>query len=66
MSQADTRKYFAGSAVTATEMDALKDFIGGKTTMTPENLVTILETIKEDRDNTYTSQRRGMIPPDTK
>jgi hypothetical protein len=39
-------------------MDALKDFIGGKTTMTPENLVTILETIKEDRSNTFKTQRR--------
>ena len=65
MSQADTRKYFAGSAVTATEMDALKDFIGGKTTMTPENLVTILETIKEDRNNTFETQRRGLMPPKT-
>lgn len=27
MSQADTRKYFAGSAVTETEMKALQDFI---------------------------------------
>jgi len=27
MSQADMRKYFAGSAVTETEMKALQDFI---------------------------------------
>lgn len=65
MSQADTRKFFAGSAVTENEMNALKDFIGGKTTMTPENLVTILETIKEDRNNTFETQRRGLMPPKT-
>ena len=63
MSQADTRKYFAGSAVTATELSALEDFIGGKTTMNPDNLVTMLKTIKEDRDNTFASQRIGLTVP---
>jgi hypothetical protein len=31
--------------------------------MTPENLVTILETIKEDRSNTFKTQRRWLLPP---
>jgi len=51
------RKYFAGSAVTETEMKALADFIGGTTKMAPDNLVTMLQTLNEDRTNTYNAQR---------
>lgn len=65
MSQADARKYFAGSAVTETEMKALQDFIGGTTKMTPEALVTMLNTLKEDRQSTYNYQRSGLIPSKT-
>ena len=66
MSQADSRKYFAWSAVTETEMKALQDFIWGTTKMTPENLVTMLQTLKDDRTNVYQSQRQWLLPPDTK
>lgn len=61
MSQADMRKYFAGSAVTETEMKALQDFIGGSTKMNPDNLITMLSTLLEDRKNVYRNQRGGML-----
>lgn len=57
MTNADVRKFFAGSAVTATEMKALEDFIGGNTKMQPDNLITLFKTIQEDRDRTYQMQR---------
>lgn len=57
MSQADTRKYFAGSAVTETEMKALQDFIGGTTKMNPQNLITQLQTLLADRKSVYNYQR---------
>lgn len=63
MSQADTRKYFAGSAVTETEMKALADFIGGNTKMNPDNLIKQLTTILEDRKWAYRNQREWMIIP---
>lgn len=63
MSQADMRKYFAGSAVTETEMKALADFIGGTTKMAPDNLVTMLQTLNEDRTNTYNAQREWFQIP---
>ena len=63
MSQADMRKYFAGSAVTETEMKALADFIGGTTKMAPDNLVTMLKTLDEDRTNTYNAQREWFQIP---
>lgn len=63
MSQADMRKYFAGSAVTETEMRALADFIGGTTKMAPDNLVTMLQTLNEDRTNTYNAQREWFQIP---
>ncbi len=66
MSQADTRKYFAGSAVTETEMKALQDFIGWNTKMTPENLITMLDTLNEDRKMVYDSQRQWLELPDVK
>lgn len=58
MTQADIRKYFAGSAVTDTEMSALVDFIGGKTNMQPDNLITQLNTIKNDVKQNYDYQRQ--------
>lgn len=58
MAQADIRKYFAGSAVTDTEMSALIDFIGGKTNMQPDNLVTQLNTIKNDVKQNFAFQRQ--------
>ena len=58
MKQADVRKYFAGSAVTETEMKALEDFIWGNIKMTPNNLVTILNTIKDRTEKEYLSQRK--------
>jgi hypothetical protein len=57
MSQADVRKYFAGSAVTETEMKALEDFIGGNTKMTPVNLISQLNTIRDNTINKYNYQR---------
>jgi hypothetical protein len=57
MNQADVRKYFAGSAVTETEMKALEDFIGGNTKMTPENLISQLNTIRDNTINKYNYQR---------
>ncbi len=67
ISQADTRKYFAGSAVTETEMKALEDFIGGKTSMNAENLKTQLRTIKDNTINNYNNQREyyGLDPIET-
>lgn len=65
MSQADTRKYFAGSAVTETEMKALQDFIGGNTKMNPDNLITMLDTLLKDRRMVYGNQRQGMIVPNS-
>lgn len=64
MSQADSRKYFAGSAVTETEMKALQDFIWGNTKMNPDNLITMLRTLQEDREGVYMSQRIGLLTPD--
>lgn len=63
MSQADMRKYFAGSAVTETEMKALADFIWWSTKMSPDNLVTMLQTLDEDRTNTYNAQREWFQIP---
>lgn len=45
--QAQQRKYFAGSAVTPTEMEALKNFIGGTFRMNPDNLMTQLDTLRQ-------------------
>lgn len=58
MAQADIRKYFAGSAVTDTEMKALEDFIGGTTKMQPDNLITQLKTIQDDVKQNYWYQRQ--------
>lgn len=55
--QATQRKFFAGSAVTPTEMEALKDFIGGTQTMNAENLITQLETVQALAQKKYNSQR---------
>lgn len=63
MSQAELRKYFAGSAVTETEMKALEDFIGGTTKMNAQNLVTMIDTLQVERANTFNNQRAGMDNP---
>ena len=59
MEQADIRKYFAGSAVTDTEMSALVNFIGWKTNMQPDNLITQLKTIRDDTKQNYKYQRQN-------
>lgn len=63
MSQADVRKYYAWSAVTETEMKALEDFIWWKTTDNPDNLITMLKTLQEDRTNLFNSQRQWLLSP---
>ena len=57
MNQADIRKYFAWSAVTDSEMSALVDYIGWNIKMTPNNLLTMLNTIKDRTENLYIKQR---------
>ena len=57
MNQADIRKYFAWSAVTDSEMTALVDYIGWNTKMTPNNLLTMLNTIKNRTESLYIKQR---------
>jgi hypothetical protein len=57
--QAAQRKFFAGSAVTPTEMEALKDFIGGTQDMNPDNLITQLNTVRELSQDEYNNQRRN-------
>jgi len=56
-SQATQRKFFAGSAVTPTEMEALKDFIGGTQNMNADNLITQLQMVQEQAQKKYDSQR---------
>jgi len=64
MTQAERRKRFAGSAVTETEMKALENFIGGTATMTPEKLITMLETVQDKTTREYNSQRALYRKPD--
>jgi hypothetical protein len=63
---ADLRKNFAGSAVTSTELWALKDFIAWSISEVPENLVTKLQTLKEMQTNEYNDQRSMYGIQDTK
>lgn len=58
MTQAQTRKHFAWSAVTPSEMEALQDFIWGNTRMTPNNLLTMLNTIKDRTESQFLLQRK--------
>lgn len=64
MTQAQTRKHFAWSAVTPSEMEALQDFIGWNTKMTPNNLLTMLGTIKDRTESQFLLQRKqfGYTP----
>lgn len=64
MTQAQTRKHFAWSAVTPSEMTALQDFIWGNTKMTPNNLLTMLSTIKDRTESQFLLQRKqfGYTP----
>lgn len=64
MTQAERRKQFAGSAVTETEMKALENFIGGIDTMTPEKLITMLETVQQKTTSQYQNQRALYRKPD--
>jgi len=57
MQQAELRKYFAWSAVTETELEAIKDYIGWDTNMTPNNLMTMLDTIYNRTQSKYGLQR---------
>lgn len=61
--QADERKYFAGSAVTATEMEALKNFIGGNVTDNPDNLITQLKTLHSLNEDEFLRNRQGLEVP---
>lgn len=54
---ADLRKNFAWSAVTATELTALEDFIAWSTKEVPENLITKLQTLKDIQTGLYNDQR---------
>lgn len=56
-SLADVRRTFGGTAVTATELWALRDFIGLDTKMPIENLKTALETNYDTMENKYSTQR---------
>lgn len=58
MKQAWVRKHFAWSAVTPSEMEALVDFIWGSIKMTPNNLMTMLDTIQERTRAQYLQQRK--------
>jgi hypothetical protein len=58
MTQAQTRKHFAWSAVTPSEMEALQDFIWWNTKMTPNNLLTMLNTIKDRTESQFLLQRK--------
>lgn len=55
--QAVQRKFYAGSAVTPTEMQALKDFIGGTQNMNADNLITQLQSVNEQAQKKYNAQR---------
>lgn len=57
MNQADVRRTFAWSAVTATEMKALEDFIGWTTKMNADNLLTILQTVQDKTTSEFLNQR---------
>ncbi len=63
---ANLRKNFAGSAVTSTELDALKDYIAGDITEVPENLITKLETLRDMQKYEYDQQRSMYDLPNTK
>lgn len=65
MNQADMRKYFAWSAVTETEMKALEDFIWWTTKMSAWNLITMIQTLQNDRTNLFNEQRSWLSLPDT-
>ncbi len=57
--QANQRKFFAGSAVTPTEMEALKDFIGGTQNMNADNLIGQIKTLQELSQDKYNFQRKN-------
>jgi len=56
-SLADVRRTFGGTAVTATELWALRDFIGLDTKMPIQNLMTALSTNYDTLENKYNTQR---------
>jgi hypothetical protein len=56
-SLADVRKYYAGSAVTETELKALRDTVGIDTTMPIQNFITALHTNFDQKKSKYDSQR---------
>lgn len=58
MFMANARRAFGGTAVTANEMAALEDFIGGKTTMNVSNLSAMLNTVFKVNRNEYNNQQR--------
>lgn len=58
MLQAETRKNFAGSSVTPSEMTALQDFVWGNKKMNWENLKTMINTIYNKVSNEYNLQRQ--------
>jgi len=58
MLQAETRKNFAGSNVTPSEMVALQDFVWGNKKMTAENLKTMINTIYGKVKQEYSLQRQ--------
>lgn len=58
MDQAWIRKHFAWSAITDSEMSALVDYIGWNTKMTPWNLLTMLNTIRDRTESLYLEQRK--------
>lgn len=63
---ANLRKNFAGSAVTATELTALADYIAGDVTEVPENLVTKLTTLRDMQKESYNQQRSMYGVPNAK
>lgn len=54
------RKSFAGSAVTPSELDALQDYIDGKTSEPLENIKAKLTSIMQQKDNEY-GQKRDQV-----
>lgn len=56
-SNADVRRLFGGTAVTESELKALRDFIGADTKMPIQNLLTALQTNFDTLKSQYDSQR---------
>lgn len=63
-SLAEVRRTFAGSAVTESELKALRDFIGVDTKMPIENLKSALQTNFEQTKSKYDSQRSFLGVPE--